>query len=405
MKQFFRDNPGENSDSKSGGIATSISIILIIFALIAGGVIGLGLARTQVFGNGSNPPNGSSTITDSELQNLERRVSLLENLRMTGANPETSVDNLWPVDEIYQYAENSVVEIGVTKTSQGFYREEQTGTGSGFVYDSSGHIITNHHVVEGADEILVKFYNGEVDKAKIVGADPYSDLAVVKVDPEGLSCSLSPLSLGNSSDLETGDRIVAIGNPFGLEGTTTSGIVSQTGRVLSSGNQYLIPGVIQIDASINPGNSGGPLLNMAGEVIGVTSAIESQTGTFSGIGYAVPSDLLEKVGKSLIEKGEYNYPWLGISGQNVNYETAQERGLEKVQGFLVESIKQETPSAEKIREEDIVLEIDGEKVEGIGDILTHLALEKAPGDEVSLKILREGEKTSVTVELGVRPSP
>lgn len=166
----------------------------------------------------------------------------------------------------------------------------------------------------------------------------------------------------------------------------------------------MIPGVIQIDAPINPGNSGGPLLNLSGKVIGITSAIKSQTGTFSGIGYAVPSDLVERVTTSLIENKDYDYAWLGISGKKVTHQIAQERGLERTRGFLVEGVREDGPSAGKVKENDIILEIDGREVMGIGDILSHLALKKSPGEEVSLQILRDGDTRTVTVELGTRPS-
>ncbi|KXA94984.1 hypothetical protein AKJ36_01770 [candidate division MSBL1 archaeon SCGC-AAA259I07] len=301
--------------------------------------------------------------------------------------------------------ENSVVEIRVTKTSGGFFETEQTALGSGFVYDKSGHVITNQHVVEGADEILVKFYNGETVKAKVIGSDSYSDLAVIKVDMTELDCRLDPVFLGDSSVLETGDPIVTVGSPYGLEGTTTFGIVSQTGRVLSSETRYLIPGVIQIDAPINSGNSGGPLLNMTGRVVGVTTAIQSETGTFSGIGYAVSSNLVNRVVESLIEEGEHSYAWLGISGQKVTYEIAQQKGLERTRGFLVKNVTQNGPSSDKVKENDIILKIDGREVMGIGDILSYIGLEKAPGNDVSLKILTNGEETAVAVNLGVRPSP
>ncbi|KXB03613.1 hypothetical protein AKJ47_01940 [candidate division MSBL1 archaeon SCGC-AAA261G05] len=352
-----------------------------------------------------NGEDGTSSVSESKFQRLKRRVDSLENGSMNEPRTVNATENLWSVDEIYRLVENSVVEIRVTKSSEGFFETEQTGLGSGFVYDKSGHVITNQHVVEGADEVLVRFYNGETVKAKVIGSDSYSDLAVIKVDTSELDCRLDPVSLGDSSVLETGDPIVTVGNPYGLEGTTTFGIVSQTGRVLSSETRYLIPGVIQIDAPINSGNSGGPLLNMAGRVVGVTTAIQSETGTFSGIGYAVPSDLMNRVVESLIEEGEYSYAWLGISGQKVTYETAQRRGLERTRGFLVKNVSQDGPSSDRVMENDVILRIDGREVMGVGDILSYIGVEKAPGEDVSLKVLRDGEETVVTVKLGVRPSP
>ncbi len=237
---------------------------------------------------------------------------------------------------------------------------------------------------------------------KVIGSDPYSDVAVIDIDENNLDVDLFPLSLGDSSSLETGEQVTAVGSPYGLEGTATFGIISQTGRMLSTETQYLIPGVIQIDAPINPGNSGGSLLNMEGEVIGITTAIQSSTGSFSGIGYSVPSDLVRRVAESLIEEGEYDHPRLGISGRNVTYEMAEEKGLERVRGFLVETVKPGTSSEGKVQAGDIIISIDNEEVMGIEDILSYIGLEKSPGEEVTLQILRNGEKINVNVELGVR---
>ncbi len=397
MKRIFETYyEGICNDIK--GVGTDLLMVSIIITLIGGTVLGFGIASAG-FGE-----DDSSNISELEFQKLKRKVALLENGSMSGLTSLSTAENSWLVDEIYKFAENSVVEISVKKTSVGFYESTQTSLGSGFVYDLSGHIITNQHVVEGADEILVKFYNGETVKARVTGSDPYSDLAVLEVNPAELNCSLNPLPLGNSSKMETGDRIVALGNPYGLEGSTSFGIVSQTGRVLSSGTQYLIPGVIQIDAPINPGNSGGPLLDFNGRVVGITTAIQSQTGSFSGIGYAVPSNLVKRVAENLIEHGEYMYAWLGIQGKKITYDIAQQRDLERVTGFLVEGVRQDGPSAGKVKQNDIILELDGREVRGIGDILSYLALKKSPGEEVTLNILRGGERTTVTVELGTRPS-
>lgn len=219
-----------------------------------------------------------------------------------------------------------------------------------------------------------------------------------------LDVNLNSLPIGDSSSLEPGDRVLAVGNPFGLEGTATFGIVSQTGRVLSTGTKYLIPGVIQIDAPINPGNSGGPLLNMSGDVVGITTAIESQTGTFSGIGYVVPANLFGRVVEGIIGEGEYSHPWLGVSGSNVTYEISQERDMERARGFLVETVEVGGPSDGKLKENDIILEIENREVMGIGDILYYIELKKSPGDKASLRILRNGEIINVSIKLGVRPS-
>ena len=212
------------------------------------------------------------------------------------------------------------------------------GEGSGFVWDKDGHILTNNHVVENANEVIVVFPDGTEASAKVLGTDPNADLAVIQVDvPATL---LIPVQLGDSNEVKVGQMAVAIGNPFGLENTMTYGIISAVGRTISSGaSQFSIPEVIQTDAPINPGNSGGPLLDRLGQVIGINTQIVSRSGSNSGIGFAVPINIAKRVVPSLIDNGEYAYPWMGISGQTLRPQVAEAMNLDQdSRGALVSAV-------------------------------------------------------------------
>ncbi len=317
--------------------------------------------------------------------------------------------------EIFENSESGVVRVNVQRSS-----EEQipAGVGSGFVFDNKGHIITNAHVVDGATKIVITFLDGREYNAEIVGVDTFTDIAVVKVNAD-LSL-LHPLTLGDSSSLKVGEPIAAIGNPFGLSGSMTSGIVSQLGRLLPSGSGYSIPDVIQTDAAINPGNSGGPLINMRGSVVGINTAIQSATGEFTGVGFAVPSQTIAKIVPNLIKDGEYKHPWIGISGRDIDPDLAKVLNLKDAVGFLVVTVVPDSPAekaglrgSEKVVEVegveytiggDIILSVDGKEVRKISDILIHLQRAKAVGDDLVLEILRDGRTSNFTLTLGERPN-
>ncbi len=317
--------------------------------------------------------------------------------------------------EIFENSEAGVVRVNVQRTAEDTI---PTGVGSGFVFDKKGHIITNAHVVEGATKVVVTFLDGRSYNAEIIGVDTFTDVAVIKVNAD-LSL-LHPLSLGDSSNLQVGEPIAAIGNPFGLSGSMTSGIVSQLGRLLPSGAGYSIPDVIQTDAAINPGNSGGPLLNMRGEIVGINTAIQSATGEFTGVGFAVPSQTVAKIVPSLIQDGEYKHPWIGISGRDIDPDLAKILGLNDAVGFLVVTVIPDSPASkaglhgsENIEEVDgipytiggdIILSVDGVEVRKISDILIHLQRGKSVGDEMVLEILRDGRTTNFIIVLGERPN-
>ena len=292
-------------------------------------------------------------------------------------------------------------------------------TGSGFVIDGEGHILTNNHVVEGAEKISVKLGASERSyDAEVVGADPATDIALLKVDAP--SARLHPLQLGRSSEMEVGDPVVAIGNPFGLDRTVTSGIVSALQRQIQAPNGFSIDNVIQTDAAINPGNSGGPLLNARGEVIGINSQIATggSGGGNVGIGFAIPIDTIRAEIHQLETKGEVEHAYLGIEGGTITPELARALNLPVEKGVIVQSVTKDGP-AEKAGLEggntsatidgvevslggDIITEVDGKKVAGMDEVIA-VVNEAEPGDKMELKVVRGDEEKTVTVTLGDRP--
>ena len=317
--------------------------------------------------------------------------------------------------ELFEKSESGVVRIDVDKINS----SRETGSlGSGFVFDDLGHIITNAHVVESASSVTITFLDGSQYNAQIIGSDKFTDIAVIKVEEKPRY--LHPLQMGDSSTLKVGEQVAAIGNPFGLSGSMTSGIVSQIGRLLPPQDTgFSIPNVIQTDAAINPGNSGGPLLNMAGKVMGINTAIQSGTGQSAGIGFAVPSNTILKVVPVLIEEGKYSHPWIGISGKDIDPELAKVRDLDQSKGFLIVTVVPGSPAEiaglkgvseikiigdkEYPADGDIIVSVDGKEVRKISDILIHLQEEKSVGDEMILGILRDGEIMHITLELVERP--
>ena len=340
-------------------------------------------------------------------------------LIVTNGNYAETVGEVTQIEKSYQYSlidifeksEESIVQVSVLRG------DLDGGMGSGFVYSDEGYVITNQHVVKDAEKVMITFLDGESYIGDVVGRDRDLDIAVVKVSPS--NTYLQPIKIGDSSKLKVGEKIAAIGNPFGLSGSMTSGIVSQMGRLLPQESGYSIPDVIQTDAAINPGNSGGPLINMKGEVVGINTAIQSATGEFSGIGFAVPSNTVKKVVPVLIDKGEFKHPWMGISGTDVDPELAEARGLNSSKGFLVVSVIEESPAEqaglvgvteteeidgrEIALDGDIIISIDEKTVRKISDILVHLQREKSVGDEMVLTINRNGEIMELTMILEERP--
>jgi 2-alkenal reductase len=318
--------------------------------------------------------------------------------------------------DIYKRVSPAVVYIEVPDAQD----PEEGGSGSGFVYDREGHIVTNAHVVRDADAIRVYFSDDTVAEAEVLGIDPDADLAVLQVDvPEEI---LVPVEMGTSADLEVGQLAIAIGNPFGYERTLTVGFISALGRVLRQESGFSIAEVIQTDAAINPGNSGGPLLDSKGRVIGVNSYYRpsSPLGGSIGIGFAVPIDQAASVVPELIAHGRYRHPWLGISGYEIRPELANALDLSIDQGALVTEAIEDGPSARAgiqggTREievagypepvasgGDIIVAIDDIEVHGMDDIITYLQGTRV-GQQVVLTVIRDGQRLAIPVELGERP--
>jgi S1-C subfamily serine protease len=323
---------------------------------------------------------------------------------------------------LYQRANPAVVYIEVSVEQEGTLIP--LGGGSGFVIDTEGHIITNNHVVEEADTVQVAFSDGTVTEAQIIGRDPYADLAVLQVDIPAER--LVPLELGDSSALQVGQRVIAIGNPFGLEGTMTVGIVSALGRTLpaqvaQATGFFSNPEIIQTDAAINPGNSGGPLLDIHGRVVGVNYSIRSTTGTNAGIGFAVPINTVKRIVPHLIEKGVYDYPYLGIVSNNrfTVAELAAPLDLPVDRGVLIAEVTPGTAAERaglrggdhdvEVMEAtvraggDIIVAIDGYDLYTFDDLIAYLVRETEVGQEVVLTVVRDGEELESPVILGERP--
>jgi S1-C subfamily serine protease len=314
---------------------------------------------------------------------------------------------------LYNNTRNSVVLIEVSSFTGG-------GQGSGFVYDMEGKIITNHHVVEDADEIQVTFLDGTIVEAVLVGTDPYSDMAVIDVDvPDYL---LSPVEFASSSELLVGEQVIALGNPFGLENTMTAGIVSATGRQMDAPGNYAIIDVIQTDAAINPGNSGGPLLNAEGKVVGMNTAILSETRQFSGIGFAIPSDTILRESPVIIEEGRFDHAYLGISGMDLLPEVREHMNFDTaIKGALVTDVIEGGPAdTAGLRGGDrqvdldgfvvnvggdVIIGIEGKTVRGFYDMVVVLEREYRPGDVITLRVIRDNDVIDIDLELGLRPSP
>ncbi len=383
----------EQPSSPSSNKWTYAFIIILAILIFNTGIFIIAYFNIQ---NQLSTLQNSLTDQEQQLQDLQQQFDILDYINQTGLMP-------WP--EIYDQIKHSIVLI-----------QTELGLGSGFVYDLEGHVITNYHVIEDATTIQVTFLDGNITEASRVGEDPYSDLAVIKVNPE--VTTLYPVVLGNSSALTVGEPVAAIGNPFGLSDTITAGIVSALGRELEAPGGYLIIDIIQVDAAINPGNSGGPLVNLKGQVVGVNTAIISGSGTFAGVGFVIPSDTVKRELPDLIAHGTYIHPWLGISGIDVNLAIAQYIGLEKPQGFLIVEVVPGSPAdqaglqggtdptiidgQEILIGGDVIVGVDDQPVRTLNDLVVYIERNKRPGDQVTLAVIRNGLQQLIDLTLGER---
>ena len=332
-----------------------------------------------------------------------KTTTVVQQVPVAGA--PAAVTKSGSVADVYKTARDGVVEV-VTTTSGGSSSDSpfpfgggggggsggQRAQGSGFVYDRGGHVITNYHVVQGASSITLTFADGSKYKASVVGSDPSSDIAVLKVDAP--SSKLHPLTLGDSSALSVGQGVVAIGAPFGLEESVTSGIVSALDRSISSETRFTIPGVIQTDAAINHGNSGGPLLNLAGQVIGVTTQIESESGGNDGVGFAVPSNTIRSVASQILNGKKVEHAYLGVSIGDATTRS----------GASVGSVRSGSPAADGgLKAGDVITGFGAKTITDANELTEAVGVAK-PGDKVKVTYVRGGETKTTTVTLGTRPS-
>jgi S1-C subfamily serine protease len=344
------------------------------------------------------------------------------------SNTSSSSPNPLSLNTIYKQVRDSVVQIRTkipTATGIPNLPPNATALGSGFVYDKQGHIVTNGHVVGGSQIVDVTFLNGNRYPAMVMAKDIYSDIAVLQIlqnasQPQRqLLSSLKPLALGNSSNLEVGDAVIAIGNPFGLSDTMTTGIVSGIGRSLpaASAGGFFISNIIQTDAPINPGNSGGPLLDTQGKMIGMNTAILSGTNTFSGIGFAIPSNDITRIVPTLIEKGYYPHPYLGLRDGTLTSDLAEDAGIPvNLKGAYVDSITKNGPADKagihgSIRDQyskkhlgDIIIAADGQNITTSDDLVNYIGQHKSVGDNVTLTVYRNGHTIDLKTTLAARPS-
>jgi putative serine protease PepD len=386
------------------------NILKYSIAVLIGGLIGGGL----IFWIGVNEP-GENTATIRMVPEMPGAT-----VRPAAAS---SLDDMRDVEDeiitaIYERISPAVVNITTTTLSYNFWMEvvPQSGTGSGFIVDEEGHILTNNHVIEDARKIEVTLSDGSKATAKLVGADPASDLAVIKIDKRLSSIYVAPL--GDSSNLKVGQRAIAIGNPFGFDSTITTGVISALGRTLRTGEGSVVKNVIQTDASINPGNSGGPLINSRGQVVGINTAIFSTTSGSLGIGFAVPINTAKEVMRDLISEGRVIRPWLGLDGLNLDANIARSLRLTVSEGVMVTELVLSAPAHQAgleigdmrviINREiinvggDVITKYNGVKVSSV-DQLKELINGSKVGDTVKLTILRNNRERTVDVKLTEKP--
>jgi 2-alkenal reductase len=412
----------------SGGILGLALVVVLALAACTGS----GAAATS----DSTIPTNTLTATSTNLGGTALPISNLAINNLTADDIVAAQESV--LGDIYEASLPSVVQIRITQRVDGispdsrfdFFGGRSGGTedrfirgeGSGFVWDREGHILTNYHVVEGADTVTVVFSDGAEAEATVVGGDPDSDLAILRIDVR--ERELIPLPKGDTDDLRVGQLALAIGNPFGQEFTLTSGIVSALGRTIRSGNSlFSIPQAIQTDAPINPGNSGGPLLNRRGQVIGINTQIITQGGGgSSGIGFAVPINIAKRVVPELIANGKYEYSWLGISGATTSALVLDRMNLpDGTRGVHVIAVADDSPASDagllgSDRGEtvdgldlplggDVIVGINGDTIRSMDHLVAYLIANTSPGDVVVLDLIREGGETAaLEVTLGKRPS-
>ncbi len=409
-------------------------ITLLVFSVL---LFAIGSGAALAFAQPQNTATAANQVPAAVISNVQPASLAANPASSSSAISVTSLDALQSIFEnVYAQVNPSVVSIQVVEQASstsfsgfGFNSPQTQGVqqalGSGFVWDTAGHIVTNNHVIAGASSITVTFADGYVATAKLVGADPNSDLAVIQVNVP--AAELHPVQLADSTKVHVGDVVIAIGNPFGLQNTMTQGIISGLSRSLPVGldnpngqTGYSIPDIIQTDASINPGNSGGVLLDIQGNLVGVTAAIASQSGSSSGVGFVIPSSIVNRVVPSLIKTGTYNHPWLGFSGVNITPDVAQAMNLSPTQqGALVVDVTPNGPAdkaglagSQSVRRNrqsvttggDIITAINGQPVTSYDQLSAYVFDNTQVGQTVTLTVLRNGREFQAKVTLGIQPA-
>jgi S1-C subfamily serine protease len=364
----------------------SILIVLFVMGLLVGGLLIYFVSYRQ------------QTNLNSQISQLQSQISELRGHQNATTQYITIIQNETSLADIYERVRPSVVLVqGET--------DDGSVQGSGFVYKFADRnvVLTNFHVVEDTNSLSVTFYDGRGYKANILGTDPYSDLAVVTVDAP--SEMFKPITIVTSSELSVGETVIAIGNPYGLVGSLTTGIVSAIGRTIteSSAGSYAIPNIIQTSTPINPGNSGGPLLNAVGNVVGITTAIVSDS---QGLGFAIPSNTILREISALITTGTYQgHSYLGVKGQDMSYSSAQETGSSVTYGWRIESVVSGGPSDGNLLVGDIIIKMNTQTIKNNDDLASFLEEHTLPGDTISLIVIRNNVEMPVSITLGLRPDP
>ncbi len=373
--------------SKSYNKASASALILLFAAgLLVGGLAIYYVTYQQVYS------------LNGEVTNLQTRVSTLEGFQNATYQDITIMQNGTSLADMYSNVKDSVVLIQ-GDTSDGSVQ------GSGFVYNFAGRtvVLTNYHVVQGTSSLSVTFSDGNGYSASVLGTDPYSDLAVVSVSAP--ASEFKPIQIVSSSMLRQGEQVIAIGNPYGLVGSLTTGVVSALGRTITedTAGGYAIANIIQTSTPINPGNSGGPLLNAVGNVVGITTAIVSDS---QGLGFAIPSNTILREISALISTGSYNgHSYLGVTGQDMDYSLAQQYGASVTYGWRIQSIVSGGPSDGKLNVGDIIIAMGNQTIKNNDDLASYLEENTLPGDSLALTVVRNNQQVDVTLVLGTRPAP
>jgi S1-C subfamily serine protease len=390
-------------ESRTRRSYTAIIIVILVCGLLAGGLIGYSLSNIAL----------SSRLTD-----LQNQVTAL---RTAGNSQYQVIPENVSLSQLYQNIRDSIVMINGLIVQNTFFGQQLTQVqGSGFICNLTGSpvIVTNFHVVDGVQNISVTFRNGDAYAGRVLGSDLYADVAMLSTSAP--ASELKPLQVASSSTLNVGDFVVAIGDPFGLTGSMTTGIVSQLGRtIIESTTNFPIADIIQISAAINPGNSGGPLLNDKGQVVGITTAVVSNS---QGLGLAIPSNTILREITSLVNSGSYTeHPWLGIAGADMTYDIANQLGLKTTYGMLITQVtsggpadkaglkagsKQATIDGNSLTVGgDVIIAINGSRIVNSDDLSTYLEENTSPSQTITVTIVRNGSTMDIPVVLGTRPPP